>query len=122
MRKMLGLAAMALALAACGGSSGGGGSGNTTLACNVTSAGGCFEWTAPESSIASVQAAFNASCTNEGGSAVSACSSTSRVGKCTVTLNEGTTRVTIVSSLYSPTYTAATAQQECTSSGVTFSN
>ena len=122
MKKTIGLAVLGFILAACGGGGGSSGGGNTTLACNLQAQGGCFEWSGPESSIGTVQTAFNQACSSEGGSAVSACPSANRVGKCTLVVTQGTISVTIVTSLYSPTYTATTAQQECTSSGGTWSN
>jgi hypothetical protein len=119
MKKMLGMAALALALAACG-SSGGGGSGNTTLACNLPTDGGCFEWTMPQASSAVVQSAFNSSCTSGGGSPVGSCSSASRVGRCTFVDSSGGVALTEVFSYYSSHFTTAQAQADCAGPGYTF--
>jgi hypothetical protein len=119
MKKMLGMAVMALALAACGGGGGGGGD-TAALACNIPADGGCFVMTMPGVSTSVYQAAFNSQCSTAGGSASSSCPSASRVGRCTYSSSESGVSYTIVFSYYSPKFTTATAQADCVGAGTSF--
>lgn len=119
MKRLLTLTVLALSLAACGSSSGGGGAADT-LSCNLPAEGGCFTWSVPGAAISTYQATFNEECSASGGAAVSACPAASRVGRCAVNFNQGTTTLNIVFSYYSPTYTTAAAQADCVGEGTTF--
>ena len=119
MRKMLGLAAMALALAACG-SSGGGGGGGGTVACNFAADGGCLEWSGASGAYAGYKAAFDAECTaSNGGASVSSCPAAGRAGTCVVAVGAGTGAFTETYVFYTSHYTTVEAQQACTSLGGT---
>lgn len=124
MRTFIGLAALALtlSLAACGGSSGGGGGdGTVTYACTLSAEHACFEWKVPSGSTAGAQAAFASACTTNGGSASSACGTSSLAGKCTLTQSAGGFTYTIVNFFYTSGWTTSEVQSGCTSEGGTFS-
>lgn len=109
------LASLSVSLAACGG-----GSGTTTLYCGTPSHGYCFSETLPSSSLAAYQPTFDAVCAVNAATAVPACASENRVGRCTRAHDvQGVTQTTVWS-YYASNYTAADVQALCEGAGWTF--
>ena len=119
MRALIGVAGLFVALLGSGC-----GSSTATYSCSFpASVGYCYEWTANPPLTTGEINAIEVTCTSatigagtfsNGGS----CSSTNRVGLCS--LNYPTAGVTYQWSLYSPAFTANTGQTACTSGGGTW--
>ena len=114
------VAALVLAVAAfsCGGSSSGGG--GNTYTCNfATSAGICWEWTAPSSLTSAQQSQLQTACTggNPPGTFATgaSCPSTNRVGTCAYN-NTQVAGVSYKIRFYSPNWNTTTGAQACPAS------
>jgi hypothetical protein len=110
--RLIGFVVVVLAVAAtgCGGSSG------NTYSCNfAASAGLCYDYSSPQPLPAAQVTQLQSACTTGGAtfSTSSTCPSASRVGSCALT-NSQMAGVTLKYAFYSPTYTAASGQQFCT--------
>jgi hypothetical protein len=103
---------LALAAASCGGSSG------NAYSCNLSaSVGLCYDWSSPQALTSAQVTQLQNACTSGVAagtfSTSSTCPSASRVGSCALT-NSQMAGVTLKYAFYSPTYTAASGQQFCT--------
>ncbi len=113
MKKILILAALALTAAACGGSSKKTTATGATIACNYPADGECDT---VEGDAAAVTAAgyTAAACTGSGGTVVSSCTATGRIGRCAL-VSGG---ITLTVHLY--TGVAADLQATCAGAGGTW--
>lgn len=102
---------LALTAAGCGGSNA------NTYTCNFAASSGlCYEYSASQALTSAQVTQLQSSCTTGGAGTFatgSTCPSASRVGSCALT-NAQASGVTVKYAFYSPTYTAASGQQFCT--------
>jgi hypothetical protein len=115
-RRILGLGFALCTILSVGCSGGGTGSG-ATFSCNLPADSFCYDWTSVANLTSAQVTQLQTACTNAGGTFGngSACPSANRVGTCSVTNSTGVAGLNYDYRFYSPTYTAATGQQFCTS-------